>query len=201
MISHKSGVLMKQNKYFIHLTKRDMKKRFFSLAFFLTFIDILTGRSMLSQVTSAKIKVGSEVPDFALRDQNGNIFNLKDVLGKENLVIYFYVKDETPGCTTEACTFRDQYDAFKQADAGIIGISAQSVESHKKFAENNKLQFTLLSDPDDSVRKMFGVKAGPFPGRVTFVVDKNGKVVYIFNSQTQPARHVSEAIRILKDVG
>ncbi len=167
-------------------------------------LSFLNGTAALSQEPSDKIKVGSQVPEFSLRDQDGNVFDIRNVLGKENLVIYFYVKDETPGCTTEACTFRDQYDVFRQADARIIGISAQSVESHKQFAEKNKLQFTLLSDPDNSVRKRFGVRVGgtgSFPGRVTFVVNKQGKVVYIFNSQTQPAKHVSEAIRILKSLG
>jgi peroxiredoxin Q/BCP len=148
-----------------------------------------------------KVKEGSKVPVFALQNQDGKEFDLKSVLGKKNLVIYFYPKDDTPGCTKEACHFRDQFEAFNQADALIIGISAQSVESHKAFAEKYKLTFTLLSDPDNTVRKMFGVPAGLFgtvPGRVTYVVDKTGVVVYVFNSQTEPTRHVDEALRILK---
>jgi peroxiredoxin Q/BCP len=180
-----------------------MKSKFILAPAVTILLSFLNPGAVLPQETG-NIKVGSQVPEFSLRDQEGNVFDIKNVLGKENLVIYFYVRDDTPGCTTEACSFRDQYDAFRQADARIIGISAQSVESHKKFAEKNKLQFTLLSDPDNSVRKMFGVKtggAGSLPGRVTFVVNKQGKVVYIFNSQTQPAKHVSEAIRILKSLG
>ncbi len=181
-----------------------MKSIFICFPIITILLILFSGRAVLSQETSGKIRVGSQVPEFSLRDQDGNVCDIKNVLGRENLVIYFYVRDETPGCTTEACTFRDQYDVFKQDDARVIGISAQSIESHKKFAEKNKLQFTLLSDPDNSVRKMFGVKtggAGSLPGRVTFIVDKQGKVVYIFNSQTQPAKHVSEAIRILKSLG
>jgi thioredoxin-dependent peroxiredoxin len=178
-----------------------MKRRKLYIPFFLILSGIITEGQLPAQETTEKLKVGSAIPEFSLRDQDGNVFDIRSVVGKENLVIFFYVKDETPGCTTEACTFRDQYDAFRQADARVIGISSQSVDSHRDFAGKYKLQYTLLSDPDDSVRKMFGVKAGPFPGRVTFVVDKTGKVVYIFNSQTQPAKHVSEAIRILKNIG
>ena len=181
-----------------------MKRKFLFIFIMITIIGLLLGRSLLSQEKNEKIKIGSQVPEFSLRDQYGNVFDIKNVLGKQNLVIYFYVKDETPGCTTEACTFRDMFDDFKQANAKIIGISAQSVESHKDFAEKNQLQFTLLSDPDNSVRKMFGVKEGggiSLPGRVTFVVNKQGKVVYTFDSQTQPAKHVTEAIRILKNLG
>ena len=116
-------------------------------------------------------------------------------------MIYFYPKDDTPGCTKEACYFRDEYDVFEKADALIIGISGQSVDSHKKFAEKYHLNFTLLSDEENKVRKLFGVPVNLFgllPGRVTYIIDKSGKVVYIFNSQTQAKRHVDEALRILK---
>jgi len=147
-----------------------------------------------------QLKVGSKIPEFKLLDQNGKEFNSKDVVGRQKLVIYFYPKDETPGCTKEACYFRDQYDVFKQADAAIIGISGQSVSSHKEFAENHQLPFTLLSDEDNKVRHLFGVQTSPIPGRVTFVVDKTGTVVYVFDSLTQATKHVDEAMRILKDM-
>lgn len=146
------------------------------------------------------IKIGSKVPEFKLLDQTGKEFDSKGVVGKKKLVIYFYPKDETPGCTKEACYFRDQFAVFQQADAMIIGISAQSVDSHKEFAENHKLPFTLLSDIDNNVRKLFGVSSSPIPGRVTFVVDKTGTVVYVFDSQVQATRHVDEAMRILKEM-
>ncbi len=148
-----------------------------------------------------KIEVGSALPSFTLKDQFGNLFDIQSVIGKKNLVIYFYPKDESPGCTKEACTFRDQYEVFRQADAMVIGISGQSVESHKKFADRYHLQFTLLSDEGNKVRKLFGVPAdflGTLPGRVTYVCDKSGKVIYVFNSQAQAAKHVEEALRILK---
>ncbi len=148
------------------------------------------------------IKVGSKIPDFSLTDQNGNIIHIADFIGKKKLVIYFYPKDDSPGCTKEACYFRDQFEVFREADAEIIGISGQSVESHKRFAEKYKLSFTLLSDKGNKVRKLFGVPAnflGMLPGRVTYIVDKNGIVLFVFNSQTQSAMHVDEALRILKE--
>jgi peroxiredoxin Q/BCP len=148
-----------------------------------------------------KIEVGSIVPQFTLKDQNGNLFAIDSVLGKKNLVIYFYPKDESPGCTKEACYFRDQFEVFKEVNALIIGISGQSVESHKKFAEKYRLSYTLLSDEGNKIRKLFGVPTnflGLLPGRVTYVIDKNGKVVFVFDSQTQTKRHVDDALKILK---
>ena len=146
-------------------------------------------------------EVGSFVPQFTLADQNGNSFSVSSVIGKKNLVIYFYPKDDSPGCTAEACAFRDEFEIFNEADAMIIGISGQSVVSHKKFAEKYRLSFTLLSDDGDKVRKLFGVPVnflGLLPGRVTYIVDKSGKVIFVFDSQTQATKHVDEALRILK---
>jgi peroxiredoxin Q/BCP len=148
-----------------------------------------------------KTEVGSHVPQFTLADQNGNLFSISSVVGKKNLVIYFYPKDDSPGCTKEACYFRDEFELFNEADALIIGISGQSVVSHKKFADKYRLSFTLLSDEGDKVRELFGVPVnflGMLPGRVTYVIDKSGTVVYIYNSQTQARRHVDEALKILK---
>ena len=163
---------------------------------------LFIGYGFLNDVQKMKkVEVGSTVPQFTLADQNGNLFSVSSVMGKKNLVIYFYPEDDSPGCTKEACYFRDEYDVFREADALIIGISGQSVESHKKFADKYRLNFTLLSDEGDKVRKMFGVPVnflGLIPGRVTYIVDKTGKVVYIFNSQTQATKHVDEALRILK---
>jgi thioredoxin-dependent peroxiredoxin len=150
-----------------------------------------------------KIEVGSQVPEFSLADQNGSSFSISSVLKKKNLVIYFYPKDDSPGCTKEACSFRDQFEVFNEADAMIIGISGQSVASHKKFADKYHLNYTLLSDEGDNVRHLFGVPVnflGLLPGRVTYIVDKTGKVVYIFNSQTQAEKHVEEALKILKSL-
>lgn len=148
-----------------------------------------------------KLTTGSKIPHFELPDQQGNIFNINDVLGKKNLVIYFYPKDDTPGCTREACTFRDEFAAFEDADAVVIGISGQSVESHRNFARKYNLNFTLLSDVGNKVREMFGVPAGFFgllPGRVTYVVDKTGTVVFTFNSQFQIDKHIQQALDVLR---
>ena len=150
-----------------------------------------------------EIKVGSTIPAFTLPDQNGNLFEINSVLGKKNLVIYFYPKDDSPGCTAQACSFRDQFEVFKEADAVIIGISGQSVESHKQFAEKHRLSFTLLSDEGNKIRKQFGVPTnllGLLPGRVTYIADKTGRVIYVFNSQTKATEHVDEALRILKEL-
>lgn len=165
---------------------------------------ILTGMFILASSTviyGQLLKKGSRVPEFKLPDQNGKLFDISTEIGKKDLVIYFYPKDFTSGCTKEACTFRDQFDDFKKSDAMIIGISAQSPESHKKFAETYHLPFTLLSDVNNKVRKLFGVKINPIPGRVTFIVDRTGHIVYTFESLTEPQKHVEEAMRILKTLG
>ncbi len=146
-----------------------------------------------------KIQIGDSIPSFALKDQNGNDFDISTLLGKKKLVIFFYPQDGSLNCTKEACYFRDLSDVFDEADAVIIGISGQSVESHKEFAEENKLRYTLLSDGGNIVRKLFGVPGRVFgfiPGRVTYVADKSGKVVYIFDSQTETQRHADEALKI-----
>jgi len=173
--------------------------RFYLLIYVLLFTSCLT----FSQKNHMdEIKIGSNIPSFTLPDQNGNLFDINSVLGKKNLVIYFYPKDDSPGCTAQACSFQDQFEVFKEADAVIIGISGQSVESHKEFAIKHRLTFTLLSDVGNKLRTKFGVPTnllGLLPGRVTYVADKTGKVIYIFNSQTQATKHVDEALRILKE--
>lgn len=146
------------------------------------------------------VKVGDPVPRFELPDQHGNIVSIESFFGQP-FVIYFYPKDDTPGCTAEACTFRDQYEDFKEVGAEVIGISADSPESHRQFAEKHHLPFILLSDEDNRVRKLFGVPSSMFgllPGRVTYVVDKEGIVRHFFDSQLQAQKHVKEAIEFLK---
>lgn len=148
-----------------------------------------------------KIEVGSQIPEFVLKDQNGNDFDISKHIGKKNLVIYFYPKDDTPGCTKEACTFQDMYEDFKKIDAEVIGISGQSVKSHRDFANKHNLSFTLLADEGNNIRKRFGVPTsffGLLPGRVTYIVNKEGKVIYTFNSQMNAEQHVHEAMKILK---
>jgi peroxiredoxin Q/BCP len=146
-----------------------------------------------------KIQIGDTIPSFALKDQNDNDFGISSLLGRKKLVIFFYPQDGSLNCTKEACYFRDLSDVFDEVDAVIIGISGQSVGSHKEFAEKNRLKYTLLSDTGNIVRKLFGVPGkvfGLIPGRVTYVADRSGKVVYIFDSQTETQRHVDEALKI-----
>ena len=146
-----------------------------------------------------KIQIGDIVPSFILKDQNGNDFDISSVVGKKKLVIFFYPQDGSLNCTREACYFRDLSEVFDEADAVLIGISGQSVESHKEFAEKNRLKYTLLSDEKNIVRKLFGVPGrifGLIPGRVSYVADRSGKVVYIFESQTETQRHADEALKI-----
>jgi len=145
------------------------------------------------------IGIGDMIPDFSLKDQNGEQFDIKSVRGSKNLVLFFYPKDGSLNCTREACYFRDLNEVFIENEASVIGISGQSVESHREFALNNKLTYTLLSDSTNEVRKLFGVPAKFFklvPGRVTYVADKTGKVIYIFDSQTDVQRHADEALKI-----
>ena len=139
------------------------------------------------------------IPQFSLPDQDGKMFDINTFLGKKKLVIFFYPQDGSLNCTKEACYFRDLTDVFNEADAVVIGISGQSVESHRKFAEENRLTYSILSDSKNVVRKLFGVPSrifGLVPGRVTYVADKTGKIVYIFDSQTETQRHADEALKI-----
>ena len=147
-----------------------------------------------------KVNVGDQAPDFTLPSQTGEDVSLSQFRGKKNVVLYFYPKDETPGCTREACTFRDSYELFTDLGAVVIGVSADSVESHKAFAERHNLPFTLLSDVENKVRNLYGATStlGFIPGRVTFIIDKKGVVRHVFSSQLQPEKHIEEAREVLK---
>src|ERR1700733_3943026 len=147
--------------------------------------------------------VGSVAPDFELPDQNGNPVSLRSYRGSRPVVLYFYPKDDTSGCTTEACKFRDDFEKFQTIGAEIIGVSDDSTESHARFVSKYHLPFTLLSDKGGRVRKLYGVKKtfGLIPGRVTFVIDRNGVVSHSFSSQSSPARHVEEALAALAAYG
>ncbi len=148
------------------------------------------------------VAIGESAPDFRLISNRGNYVSLHDFLGTKNLVVYFYPKDFTRGCTAEACSFRDSYEAFKDLGAEVIGISSDNQTSHDAFAKEHSLPFVLLSDTDGSVRKAYGVKKslGLFEGRVSFVIDKNGIVRYVFSSQVRATAHVAEAMNVLKSL-
>lgn len=150
--------------------------------------------------TTVKLRIGDQAPDFSLPSQTGESVSLKDFLGKKNVVLYFYPRDFSPGCTTEACTFRDSYESFKDEGAEVIGISSDARESHAGFASVYRLPFILLSDKDGAVRKLYGVSKtfGMLPGRTTYIIDRNGIVRHIFTSQFMPKAHIDEALRALK---
>jgi peroxiredoxin Q/BCP len=149
------------------------------------------------------LKVGDKLPVFKAKDADGNDFDSLKFVGKKPLVIYFYPKDNTPGCIAEACSFRDQFEDFKDLGAEIIGISSDSVVSHQEFAKQYKLPFILLSDGDKKIRNLFGVPSGLLgllPGRVTYVVDKDGIIKLIFNSSLKATKHISKALEVIKDL-
>ena len=148
------------------------------------------------------IKVGDTAPDFALPNQAGEAVTLSSFRGQKAVVLYFYPKDDTPGCTVESCSFRDRYEDFVAAGAEVIGISSDSPASHRAFADKHNLPFTLVSDEGAAVRKAYGVPAtlGLLPGRVTYVIDREGSVRHLFNSQFNPKGHIDAALGILKDL-
>ena len=153
-----------------------------------------------SRSASKGVKVGDRAPDFTLPSLTGESVNLESFLGKKNIVLYFYPKDNTAGCTAEACSFRDSYEVFQEAGAEVIGISSDSEKTHQQFANKYSLPFILLSDLGGVVRKFYGVPTtfGLMPGRVTYIIDKKGIVRHIFSSQFAPQMHVAEALKVLK---
>jgi peroxiredoxin Q/BCP len=147
-----------------------------------------------------ELKTGDKIPNFTAKDTHGNDFDSQEILGKKPLVIYFYPKDNTPGCTAQACSFRDQYEDFKDLGAEVIGISSDSIVSHQKFTQQYQLPFILLSDSDKKIRKLFGVPAGLFgilPGRVTYVADKTGTIIMVFDSM-MATRHIPKALEAIR---
>ena len=146
------------------------------------------------------VQVGDKAPDFALPSQSGDQVRLSDRLGERVVVLYFYPKDNTRGCTAEACAFRDSHEVFTDAGAEVIGISSDSADKHAAFAGQHKLPFTLLSDAGGQVRKSYGVPSvlGMLPGRVTYVIDRTGIVRHVFNSMTNIGRHVNDALDVVK---
>jgi peroxiredoxin Q/BCP len=146
------------------------------------------------------LQVGDKVPHFSAIDTNANVFQSDTVVGKKAFVIYFYPKDDTRVCTEQACSFRDQYEDFKALGSEVIGVSSDSAKSHQKFTKQYKLPFILLSDSDKKLRRLFGVPndlLGLIPGRVTYVIDKEGIVQLVFNSMLGKI-HIKKALEILK---
>jgi peroxiredoxin Q/BCP len=164
------------------------------------------------------LKVGDRAPDFTLSAGSGagsshdapsrsmpaacGQFTLSEALAKGPVVLFFYPKDDTPGCTAEACTFRDRYDDFTVAGAQVVGVSSDSLASHDSFAQKHRLPMTLLSDADGRVRKLYDVRPtlGLFPGRATFVIDPGGVVRHVFVSQLRVGTHVEQALATVKEL-
>jgi peroxiredoxin Q/BCP len=149
---------------------------------------------------TAKLKEGDKAPDFTLPSQDGRDVSLHDYLGKKNVVLYFYPKDYSMGCTTETRAFSENYERILDMDAEVIGVSSDSPESHKGFASECGVKFPLVSDGGGRVRDRYGASSsmGFIPGRVTFVIDRQGTVRRLFSSQLNPKRHVEEALDALK---
>jgi peroxiredoxin Q/BCP len=149
-----------------------------------------------------KVKVGDRAPDFTLANQSGQMVSLHDFVGRQSVVLYFYPKDFTIGCTAEAKTFSANYDQFREMGAEVIGVSSDSVESHEDFGSKCNVSFLLLSDRKGQVRESYGVAAtlGLIPGRITYIIDKDGVIRHIFSSQFNPKKHVKEALEILKSI-
>ncbi len=141
-------------------------------------------------------------PNVTLVNADGKPVELKTLLGQKTVVLYFYPKDDTPGCTAEACSFRDQYEDFKKAGAEVIGVSSDSESSHQAFKAKHRLPFTLMSDPSGVAAKAFGVKKtfGLLAGRVTYVINREGLICHTFDSQLRVNKHVAEALTVVKSL-
>ena len=148
------------------------------------------------------LSVGAHAPDFALPSSSGATISLSALLANGPVVLFFYPKDDTPGCTVEACAFRDRHHEFVGAGAQVVGVSSDSVVSHARFASKHDLPMILLSDEDGQVRTLYriGSKLGLFPGRTTFVIDRDGVVRYVLESQLRWDAHSREALSVVKQL-
>jgi len=149
-----------------------------------------------------ELKKGDKVPMFTLSDQNGTNFSIESLIGKKNIIVYFYPKDETSVCTAQACSFRDSYQDFLALGCEVIGISSDDTESHQKFAKNHSLPFILLSDSKREVRSAFGVPKdmlGLISGRYTYVINKEGEIILVFNSAFNAQKHIDAALEVLRN--
>ena len=144
-----------------------------------------------------KLKIGDQAPDFEGITDEGRKIRLSDFRGKF-VILYFYPKDDTPGCRVEAMSFRDRYDDLQKLNAVVIGVSGDNVDSHKKFKEKYKLPFILVSDTEGKIRELYGVKGLLIPPRVTFVIDIDERIIHIYSSQLNPSSHVNEALKVIR---
>ncbi len=151
---------------------------------------------------TATLKVDDPAPDFELTSIDGTKFHLGSYRGKSNVVVFFYPKDNTPGCTSQNCLFRDWHLEFTKYDAVLIGISSDSAESHADFAKKHDLPFLLLTDEGGTIRKRYGIRNdfGIIPGRATFVIDKEQIVRNIYVSQFNINEHIDSALKTLQQI-
>ncbi|MEM0155396.1 MAG: peroxiredoxin [Thermoplasmataceae archaeon] len=143
------------------------------------------------------LNIGDKAPDFEAKADSGSTVTLYEALKSGPVVLYFYPKDETPGCTAEACSFRDNWSDIRELGATVYGVSSDTVESHRKFKEHRNLPFTLLSDPERAIRKTYGATGLLLPPRITYVIDKDGTIVHVYNSQMNAKNHSAEALTAL----
>ncbi len=145
------------------------------------------------------LAAGDSIPDVKLVDESGAVLSLASLLDRP-IVLFFYPKDNTPGCTFEACSFRDEYETFVERGADVIGVSSDDARSHAAFSKKNGLPFRLMTDPNGLARRAFGVAKtfGVLPGRATFLIDTTGKVRYSFDSQFTPLKHAHNALEALR---
>ncbi len=151
----------------------------------------------------SELRVGDKVPSFTLPDQDGKPFRSEDALAKGPLVLFFYPKDGSPGCTVEACSFRDASGEFLEAGATVVGVSSDSSESHRRFADKHSLPYSLLADEGGALRKQFGVPKsmlGLVEGRVTYVIDPGGVLRHKFDAMVRVNKHVEEALTTVRSL-
>lgn len=146
------------------------------------------------------LKPGDKAPDFTGYNDRGEAISLYELLKRGPVILYFYPKDNSPGCTAEAMSFRENWDKIKELGAEVIGISSDSIESHKNFKESCDLPFALISDEGSKIRKLYGATGLLIPPRVTFVIDTNGTIIDVYNSQLMPRSHVKRAIEVLSSL-
>ena len=176
-----------------------MREIFLKRQLFLVTLFMLLTACSNAQPPQKNMAAGDPVPRFSLIDQDGKIFKVSDCIGKKVMVIYFYPKDESMVCTKEACAFRDNFNEFTKEGAIVVGINGGTVASHKSFQQHYKLPFILLSDPNNKVYTLFGVKNSMFmPGRETFVVNLKGKIVYTHTAMLQGKAHADDALEFIR---
>ncbi len=178
-------------------------KRFIIVALFAFIATVASFAFTATSIADNQPVVGNPAPEFELADQSGQLHSLEDYRNQW-VILYFYPKDGTPGCTTEACEFRDSIFAFRDINAQILGVSLDDVESHQEFAEDHSLPFPLLADTDGEASNAYGVKTRMFgmtvAKRQTFIIDPDGNVAKHY-AKVKPDEHSAEVLADLKELG